>query len=154
MAKSGKRTSFIVSKIFIDTNILVYTLDGRDRAKQAKAREIVSAIASKHLPVISTQVVKEFFVVATTKLKTEAITAKQIVHNFHNMEVVANDLDLIEQAIDIHLLSQISFWDALIVAAAEKANCEYIFSEDLNDGQLYRGIKIVDPFKEEQSVKV
>jgi len=154
MAKSGKGTSFIVSKIFIDTNILVYTLDGRDRAKQAKAREIVSAIASKHLPVISTQVVKEFFVVATTKLKTEAITAKQIVHNFHNMEVVANDLDLIEQAIDIHLLSQISFWDALIVAAAEKANCEYIFSEDLNDGQLYRGIKIVDPFKEEQSVKV
>ncbi len=146
--------SFIVSKIFIDTNILVYTLDGRDRAKQAKAREIVSAIASKHLPVISTQVVKEFFVVATTKLKTEAITAKQIVHNFHNMEVVANDLDLIEQAIDIHLLSQISFWDALIVAAAEKANCEYIFSEDLNDGQLYRGIKIVDPFKKGQSVKV
>ncbi|HQZ99909.1 MAG TPA: PIN domain-containing protein, partial [Thermoflexales bacterium] len=65
-----------MSKIFIDTNILVYTLDGRDRAKQAKAREIVSAIASKHLPVISTQVVKEFFVVATTKLKTEAITAK------------------------------------------------------------------------------
>ncbi|HRA01431.1 MAG TPA: hypothetical protein PLJ62_14595 [Thermoflexales bacterium] len=62
--------------------------------------------------------------------------------------------DLKTEAIDIHLLSQISFWDALIVAAAEKANCEYIFSEDLNDGQLYRGIKIVDPFKEEQSVKV
>jgi predicted nucleic acid-binding protein len=137
-----------VSKIFIDTNILVYTIDKKSIEKSNIARKIVKSIVDIHSPVISTQVIKEFYVVATTKLKADSIIVKNIIHNFHNFEVVNNDLELIEQAIDISVLSQISFWDSLIVAAAEKANCEYVFSEDLNSGQLYRGIKIVNPFRE------
>jgi predicted nucleic acid-binding protein len=135
-----------VSKIFIDTNILVYTLDQKNIEKRDMARKIVKKVVESHQPVISTQVIKEFYVVASTKLKADPIIVKNIIHNFHNMEIVNNDLELIEQAIDISILSQLSFWDSLIIAAAEKANCEYVLSEDLNSGQNYRGIKLLNPF--------
>jgi len=135
-----------VPKIFIDTNILVYTLDQKNIEKRDMARRIVKKVVESHQPVISTQVIKEFYVVASNKLKADPIVVKNIIHNFHNMEIVDNDLDLIEQAIDISILSQLSFWDSLIIAAAEKANCEYVLSEDLNSGQNYRGIKVLNPF--------
>jgi predicted nucleic acid-binding protein len=135
-----------VSKIFIDTNILVYTLDQKNIEKRDMARKIVKKVVESHQPVISTQVIEEFYVVASNKLKADPIAVKNIIHNFHNMEIVNNDLDLIEQAIDISVISQLSFWDSLIIAAAEKANCEYVLSEDLNSGQNYRGIKLLNPF--------
>lgn len=138
-----------MSKIFIDTNILVYTLDQKNIEKRDMARKIVKKVVESHQPVISTQVIKEFYVVASTKLRADSIVVKNIIHNFHNMEIVNNDLDLIEQAIDISILSQLSFWDSLIIAAAEKANCEYVLSEDLNSGQNYRGIKLLNPFIKE-----
>lgn len=147
--KSGRETICIVSKIFIDTNLLVYTLDKKDKNKQKKARKILKKIVESHQPVISTQVIKEFYVVATKKLKASQIIVKNIVHNLRNMEIVHNDLELIEQAIDISVISQLSFWDSLIIAAAEKANCEFVFSEDLNAGQSYRGVVVLNPFEKE-----
>ena len=138
-----------MSKIFIDTNILVYTLDQKNIEKRDMARKILKKVVESHQPVVSTQVIKEFYVVASNKLKADPIVVKNIIHNFHNMEIVNNDLDLIEQAIDISILSQLSFWDSLIIAAAEKANCEYVLSEDLNSGQNYRGIKLLNPFIKE-----
>jgi len=138
-----------VSKIFIDTNIFIYTLDQKDEKKLDLARKIVKKVVESHQPVISTQVVKEFYVVASNKLKADPIVVKNIIHNFHNMEIVNNDLELIEQAIDISILSQLSFWDSLVIAAAEKANCEYVLSEDLNSGQSYRGVKVLNPFLRE-----
>jgi predicted nucleic acid-binding protein len=136
-----------VPKIFIDTNVLVYSLDNKDEAKRDKARKLLRKIVDMHQPVLSTQVIKEFYVAATSKLKADSFIVKNIIHNFRNMEIVNNDLELIEQAIDISAISRISFWDALIVAAAEKANCAFIFSEDLNSGQTYRGVKVVNPFE-------
>lgn len=138
-----------MSKIFIDTNLLVYALNNKDIEKKDTARKILEKIVESHQPVISTQVIKEFYVVATSKLNVDSIIVKNIIHNFRNMEMVCNDLDLIEQAIDISVISQLSFWDSLIIAAAEKANCEYIFSEDLNAGQIYRGVTSVNPFEKE-----
>jgi predicted nucleic acid-binding protein len=148
MVVDGPEMSCTVSKIFLDTNLLVYTIDNRDVLKKNEARSILKKVVDSHQPVISTQVIKEFYVVATTKLKADQILVKQIIHNFHNMEIVNNDLDLIEQAVDISLVSQLSFWDSLIIAAAEKAGCELIFSEDLNAGQIYRGVSLVNPFEE------
>lgn len=137
-----------MSKIFIDTNIFVYSIDNNDHEKRNQAREILAGMVRSHSPVISTQVVKEFYVVATTKLKADRLLVKNIVHNFRHMEIVNNDLDLIEQAVDISVISQLSFWDSLIVAAAEKANCEYICSEDLHSGGIYRGVTVLNPFLE------
>jgi predicted nucleic acid-binding protein len=123
-------------------------MDQKEPEKKEKARAILNRIIESHQPVISTQVIKEFYVAATTKLKAEQLIVKNIVHNFRNMEVVHNDLELIEQAIDISIIAQLSFWDSLIIAAAEKANCEFVFSEDLNAGQTYRGVIVVNPFIE------
>ena len=136
-----------MSKIFIDTNLIVYTLDKSNVYKQERARNIIRKIVDVHQLVISTQVIKELYVVAINKMKADPIIVKNILHNFRNMEIVTNDLELIEQAIDISVISQISFWDSLIIAAAEKANCEYIFSEDLNPGQTYRGVLVINPFE-------
>lgn len=146
---NGLGKNYIVSKIFIDTNIFVYTVDKKEDIKQKKARKILKKIVEIHQPVISTQIIKEFYVVAINKLRADHFIVKNIIHNFRNMEVVNNDLELIEQAIDISVILQITFWDALVVAAAEKANCEFIFSEDLNPGQTYRGVLVINPFEKD-----
>ncbi len=146
-ANVGIGKTSIVSKIFIDTNIFVYSIDQRDISKRDRARNILKKLVEVHKPVISTQVIKEFFVVASTKLKADSFIIKNIIHNFRNLEVVNNDLELIEQAIDISTISRLSFWDSLIIAAAEKANCEFIFSEDMNSGQTYRGVMLINPFE-------
>jgi predicted nucleic acid-binding protein len=124
-------------------------LDKADPAKRDQARLIMKQAIQEHHPVISTQVIKEFYVVATTKLKADPFAVKNIIRSFRNMEIVNNDLDLVEQAIDIGLASQLSFWDALIVAAAERAKCEFILSEDMGAGQSFRGVRLVNPFLEQ-----
>jgi predicted nucleic acid-binding protein len=136
-----------VDKIFIDTNVLVYTIDEGNPDKQKKAKEIIMAIIKNDIPVISTQVLQEFYNASTKKLFVDKVIAKGIVHNFRNMETVQVDPDIIEQGIDISILSKISFWDGLIVAAAKFANCTTIMAEDLNDGQIIQGVKVVNPFK-------
>jgi predicted nucleic acid-binding protein len=136
-----------VDKVFIDTNILVYTIDDDNPGKKEKARRTINDIIENDIPVISTQVLQEFYYTSTAKLKVDKLTAKGIVHNLQNMEIVQVDLNIIEQAIDISILSQISFWDGLIIASAESANCETLLSEDLNDGQVIREVKITNPLK-------
>ena len=135
-----------MAKVFFDTNILVYTIDKKDVNKHNESRELVKRVSSDHLPVISTQVLQEFYHAITSKMKVDKIVAKNVLHSYRNMEIVAADLTLIEQAVDISVLFQLSFWDSLIVAAAEQANCSVIFTEDLNDGQKIRGMRIVNPF--------
>ena len=134
-----------MSKIFIDTNILVYTVDNFNAKKKIKARNILKEMAKVNRPVISTQVLQEFYVIGTTKLKIDPILTKNILHTFENMEIVAIDTFLIKEAIDTSVLNKISFWDALIVVSAESAKCEKIYTEDLNHGQIIRGVKIENP---------
>ena len=69
-------------------------------------------------------------------------------HTFENMEVVTIGKDLINEAIDISLQFKVSFWDALILVAAESAKCEIVYSEDVNEGQIMRNVKIVNPLIE------
>jgi predicted nucleic acid-binding protein len=147
MVKNGLGKNYTVDKIFIDTNVTVYTVDDSNPDKQEKAKKVINSIIENDIPVISTQVLQEFYNACTTKLHIEKSIAKNIVHDFRNMKVVQVDPDIIEQGIDISISSQISFWDGLIIASAEFANCTTIISEDLNDGQIVRGIKIINPFK-------
>lgn len=146
VVSAGLGKNSTVSKIFIDTNILAYSLDRKDPTKQEQARRALKRLVQYHQPVISTQVINEFYVVATTKLKADHLITKNIIHNLRNVEVVTTDLQLIEQAIDISVVNQLSYWDSLNIAAAEKANCEFLFSEDLNTGQSYRGAVALNPF--------
>jgi len=137
-----------VSKFFLDTNILLYTLDANDKSKQAKARKLIQTVTEQDILVISTQVLQEFYVASTTKLGVEPLLAKNIMRSFENMEIVQITPYLIGEAVDTSILNVISFWDSLIVVAAESARCELLYSEDLNSGQIIRGVMIENPFSD------
>ena len=93
-----------MAKTFLDTNILVYTLDQNRPEKQKAAQELFKTIGNNGKPVISTQVLREFYSAAVTKLHADKLLAKSILHNFGNMEVVQVNIDIIEQGIDISIL--------------------------------------------------
>jgi len=136
-----------VPKIFLDTKILLYTLDENEKEKPKNARKIVQNVIEQNTLVISTQILQEFYVASTSKLGVEPLLAKSILHSSENMEVVRIDPYLIGEAIDASILDQISFWDSLVVVAAESAKCETLYTEDLNTGQIIRRVKIENPFQ-------
>lgn len=138
-----------MSKIFIDTNILVYCLDKHDPQRRERARALLKKVALDCSGVISTQILQEFYVAATRKLKVEPLQAKEMVHAFSNLETVLITPEIIRNAVDCSILRKISFWDALVVAAAESAACETLWTEDLNEGQIIKGVKIENPLKME-----
>ncbi len=135
-----------MSKTFIDTNILVYSLDQADPQKQMKARTLLKVAQTSRTGVLSTQVLQEFYVIATGKLKLEPTLAKRITQSMANFTTVTIDFLLIEQAMDICQSDKLFFWDALIVAAASSADCQAIWTEDLNHDQVVRGVEIINPF--------
>lgn len=137
----------MTSKIFIDTNILVYALDKAEPEKQEKARELLRKTESDRLGVISTQVLQEYYVVATQKLKVEPELTKRIISSLSKFEVVVINQPIIEKAIDISISNKISFWDALIVSSAEASRCRIIWTENLNHSQSINKIKIESPFR-------
>lgn len=134
------------NKVFFDTSIFVYSIDKYSRKKQKKARELIKEVAANNTIVISTQVLQEFYVAATKKLGAEPLAVKEIINSFEKFEVITITLDMIKDAIDISLLNKISFWDALIVITAESAKCSVLFTEDLNSGQVIKGVTIINPF--------
>ena len=132
-------------KVFIDTNILIYTMDNYNVGKRDRCRNIIREIIKNQKTVISSQILQEFYVIGTTKLKLDPIFIKNILHTFENMEIVVIDVFLIKEAIDTSVLNKVSFWDALVIVSAEIAKCEKIYTEDLNHGQIIRGVKIENP---------
>lgn len=132
-------------KIFIDTNILVYCLDQFELEKQRKCRELIASLTGDLQGVISTQVMQEFFVASTTKLGAEVLIVKNILHSFERFETVIVTPEIIKEAIDCSIINKLSFWDALIVVAAESSKCVKLWSEDLNDGQVIRGVRVENP---------
>ncbi len=134
-----------MSKVFLDTNVLVYALDQHDREKQRVCRNILRQLQDANRAVISTQIMQEFFVVATRKLGVDPLKAKSILQTLGHIETVSVSPALIYEAIDCNLLNQISFWDALVIVCADSARCNLVLSEDLNDGQTIKGIKMQNP---------
>lgn len=134
-----------MNKVFIDTNVLVYAGDATYPDKRHVAREILAKHGSR--VVISTQVLQEYFWVATRKLDVEPLRAKGVIQSASaTFEVVTVTTDLIERAVDGSILWQISLWDALILTSADRAACSTVYSEDLNDTQRYGSVTVVNPF--------
>jgi len=134
-----------MSKVFLDTNILVYTADFSDRKKQEACRDLLDQVVGR--AVLSTQVMQEFYVTATRKLGIDPVKAKGIMVSFDRFEIVTMTPHLIREAVDCQVISQISFWDALILVAAESARCEKVWTEDLHPGQVIRGVRVENPLK-------
>lgn len=132
------------AKVFFDTNVLLYAYDRHDPAKQRRALDLIAT--HRVGIVVSTQVLQEFFVGATGKLGIPDLEAKEIIRAWSRFEVVGIDPPRINEAIDIRILNRLSFWDALILAAASSAQCATLLSEDLNNGQIIDGVRVKNPF--------
>jgi predicted nucleic acid-binding protein len=133
---------------FFDTNILVYAYDNHFPDKQQRAREVIISAVKNGNGVLSTQVLGEFFTVVTKKINEPLSVrdARSIIQYMGSMPVQEIDLLIVKRAIDTLEQYKISYWDSLIIAAAERAQCKRILSEDLNAGQIYHGIEITNPF--------
>ena len=114
------------------------------------ARSILARSASH--AVISTQVLQEYFRVATRKLGVDPLPAKGVMRSATaTFEVVTITSDLIERAVDGSILWRVSFWDALILVAADHAACTSVCSEDIGHGQRYGSVTVVNPFRDGSS---
>jgi predicted nucleic acid-binding protein len=136
----------MAANIFIDTNILIYSVDRADPGKQNIAIATIAHHATNRSGVISTQVLQEFYSAATRKLGISPIIAKKHIQDFQIFDVVQLSASIIEQGIDISIFHKISFWDGLIIASASNASASELLSEDLNHGQNIEGISIINPF--------
>ncbi|MDR1293808.1 MAG: PIN domain-containing protein [Bifidobacteriaceae bacterium] len=132
------------ARAFFDSNLLVYLFDRADQAKS----EVAAAVLRSHAPVVSAQVLSEFYWVTTRKLlcRLPPTTAQAAVAEFANFEVVSLDSTLVSRAIETSQRCELSYWDALIVEAAASAGCEELLTEDLAAGSTLRGVRIVNPF--------
>ena len=131
---------------FIDTNVLVYA-DSADLAdKQARATALITQHLREGSGVISTHVLHEFVNAAIRKLALPLETVRQRVRLYARFETVGASAAAALEALDLHTLHQISFWDALIVQAARQSGCVQVLTEDLQAGAVIGGVRIVNPF--------
>ncbi len=135
-------------KVFVDTNILVYAHDLSAKDRYVKAFTILERLWEEQTGVISTQVLQEFYITVTRKIKNplKPAHARDIMRNFLAWPVQVNDPQSAIRASEIEERNGIAFWDALIVDAAVQLNAVKIISEDLNSGQVIEGILIENPF--------
>ncbi len=137
-------------KIFLDTNILVYSIDSSTELTQKRdvARNLVTTHIREESGVISIQVLQEFFQVATRKIETPISIddALEYMQYMSTLQIVAPDFDMVVAAARLRQRYSLSFWDALIVQAAKTAECTQIVSEDLQDGFHFNGLTIRNPF--------
>ena len=135
---------------FFDTNILVYAIDPRDRHKQNIACELLShALDVNHDGAISVQVLSEFANILRNKLHQSEERIEEYLSFFYPLLGTEVTVDMVRSALYIEKEYGIQYYDSLIVAAAERLGCHEIISEDLNDGQLYRGMLAINPFKQQ-----
>lgn len=132
---------------FFDTNILAYCTDSTDMAKQGRARSLVAEHASAGEAVISTQVLIELFHTLTRKQRVPPALAQSLVLGFAEWPVIGSDAALVTAAIDKSLQWQLSIWDAMVIEAALRSGAATLYTEDLNAGQRYAGLTVVNPFQ-------
>ncbi len=131
---------------FIDSNIIVYANDRQAGTKQDQAIDIVQRLIRGRHGVISTQVMQEYAQVALSKLSQDSAVILRQLRLLERLIVSPLTAKTTRRAVEIVAAYRISFWDANIVAAAEAAECDFILSEDLNTGQFYAGLQVINPF--------
>ncbi len=133
---------------FVDTNVLVYAHDATAGQKRDRGRAILRELWETTEGCLSVQVLQEFFVALTRKVAQplDARTAAIAVSDLSRWTTHAPGTDDVLGAIELHARAGISFWDAMIVHSAATLGCDILYSEDLNAGQRYDGVLVVDPF--------
>lgn len=150
MANLGQKTTSMNASrnIFVDSNIFIYTLDKHDDTRRQKAKRSLGHLSKFDRIIISTQVINEVFAVSTRKLHIDAVAAKKFVQQLFEFDVVHMSQEIIEDAMDFSILYQLNYWDALMVSAAYATKCKFLWTEDMQHGEMIKGVQIVNPFLE------
>ena len=133
---------------FIDTNIFLYAYDNSEPVKQKQAQVLIRELWQIKRGCLSIQVLQELYVNLTHKVKhrVDKGTAIKIISDLGQWKYHSPDLLSLQEAARIEESYQVSFWDALIICSARQLNCHTLWSEDLNSGQEYHGVTVLNPF--------
>jgi predicted nucleic acid-binding protein len=136
------------NKTFVDTNVVVYAYDLTAGKKHSIAKQALIDLWRSGRGLISTQVLQELYVTLTRKipLPLKTAPAREIIEDMLTWDIVVNDGESILQAIVLESREKLSFWDALVVAAAGRGGAGILLSEDLPSGRTIAGVRIVNPF--------
>jgi len=136
-------------RYFVDTNILMYAHDASAGAKHERAKALVQDLWRDRKGVVSTQVLQELAVNLRRKAgrPLDARATRDVVTDYLTWQVVVNSGESILDALDLEARYRISFWDALVLQAANASGAEVLYSEDLSDGQIYGSVRVVNPFR-------
>ena len=132
---------------FFDTNVLVYSQDRSDPAKQALAQELVAEAIDDEAFVVSTQVLAEFYATVLRRKLLAPAPALALARLWSENDVVPQTPELLLHGLELHQAHSISVWDALVVRAAIEARCDFLLSEDLQHGRRFGELEIVNPFR-------
>jgi predicted nucleic acid-binding protein len=135
---------------FVDTNVLIYADDKAAGPKRETARALLRRVLAQPRTSVSIQVLQEYFAAATRRLGLPPDVARRRVAVLGRLDIVTPKLTDLLAAIDLHRLHSLSFWDALIVRAALVAGCRTLYTEDLQHGQEFDGLRVVNPFVSDQ----
>jgi predicted nucleic acid-binding protein len=135
-------------RIFVDTNVLVYSYDADAGIKHETARSILRGLWESRTGVISTQVLQEFYVTVTRKLPKPLArhTARNVVDTFRAWPVHRPHVGDVIVASELEERHKLTFWDALVITSAQKSDARTLLSEDLQPGQRFGPLVIVNPF--------
>ena len=136
------------NRFFIDANVLVYASDRSEPIKRSIARRLLADLVKNGNGVLSVQVLGEYFSIVTRRIPNPLSVgeATSVIDQMESLEVLNIDIAMVRRAIATHSRYGTTYWDSLIIAAAERADCSAILSEDFNSGQSYHGILAVNPF--------
>lgn len=134
-------------KYFVDTNILMYAHDTSAGEKHRRARALVEDLWRARSGVVSTQVLQELTVNLRRKAgkPLDTKTTREVVADYLTWQVVVNGGGAILEALELEERYRISFWDALVICAAQSSGADVLYSEDLSDGQRYGSVRVVNP---------
>ncbi len=140
-------------KYFVDTNILVYAHDTAAGAKHERAKALVEQLWRDRTGVVSTQVLQELTVNLRRKARKPLDTkaTREVITDYLTWQVVVNSGDSILEALELEERYQVSFWDALVIHAAQAAGVDTLYSEDLSDRRRYGGVQVVNPLADATS---
>ncbi len=135
-------------KVFVDTNILVYAYDRGAGDKHVQAQRAIEELWEEGNGVLSTQVLQEFYVNVRRKARRpiSIISARSLIADYMAWDPIVNDGTSILEAMDAEGRHKISFWDALIIVAAQKGEADVILSEDFSHGQMFGSVQVMNPF--------
>ena len=135
-------------KYFVDTNILMYAHDRSTGVKHERARQLIERLWISGQGVLSAQVLQEFCINLRRRiarpLPVEEV--RRLIQDYLSWEVVVNTPASVLQALEIEVRYKTSFWDALVLQAAESSGAAAVlYSEDLAAGQKYGSVQVVNP---------